>query len=137
MGTLKSEINNQRKSSQMLVFEERGNRRTRRKPLGAEWRTNKLKPHMTPSLHPQSRLRRTLGSHMKTKIAANSSPGSLGVPTWNTSEMKGMSNCRPWGLTLIGALFTTASFQERFSFLIPCCLTYFVKLAKKRRSENV
>ena len=34
----------------MLVFEERGNRSTRRKPLGAEWRTNKLNPHMTPDL---------------------------------------------------------------------------------------
>jgi len=34
----------------MLVFEERGNRSTRRKPLGAEKRTNKLNPHMTPNL---------------------------------------------------------------------------------------
>ena len=34
----------------MVVFEERGNRSTRRKPLGAEKRTNKLKPHMTPDL---------------------------------------------------------------------------------------
>ena len=38
------------KSSQMLVFEKRGNRSTRRKPLGAEQRTNKLNPHMTPDL---------------------------------------------------------------------------------------
>jgi len=38
------------KSSQMLVFEERGNWSTRRKPLGAEQRTNKLNPHMTPDL---------------------------------------------------------------------------------------
>ena len=34
----------------MVVFEERGNRSTRRKPLGAEKRTNKLNPHMTPDL---------------------------------------------------------------------------------------
>ena len=34
----------------MLVFEERGNRSTRRKLLGAEYRTNKLNPHMTPDL---------------------------------------------------------------------------------------
>ena len=34
----------------MLVFEERGNRNTRRKPLGAEPRTNKLNAHMTPDL---------------------------------------------------------------------------------------
>ena len=34
----------------MLVFEERGNRSTRRKPLGAEKRTNKLSPHLTPDL---------------------------------------------------------------------------------------
>ena len=34
----------------MLVFEERGNRGTRRKPLGAEQRTNKLSPHLTPDL---------------------------------------------------------------------------------------
>ena len=34
----------------MLVFEARGNRITRIKPLGAEWRTNKLSPHMTPDL---------------------------------------------------------------------------------------
>ena len=34
----------------MLVFEERGNRSTRRKPLGAEKRTNKLNPHLTPDL---------------------------------------------------------------------------------------
>ena len=34
----------------MLVFENRGNRSTRRKPLGAEQRTNKLSPHMTPDL---------------------------------------------------------------------------------------
>jgi len=34
----------------MLAFEERGNRITRRKPLGAEQRTNKLNPHMTPDL---------------------------------------------------------------------------------------
>ena len=33
------------KSSQMLVFEKRGNRSTRRKPLGTEQRTNKLNPH--------------------------------------------------------------------------------------------
>ena len=42
-------MNNESKSSQMLVFEERGNRSIRRKPLGAEKRTNKLNPHMTPS----------------------------------------------------------------------------------------
>ena len=29
----------------MLVSKERGNRRTQRKPLGAEYRTNKLNPH--------------------------------------------------------------------------------------------
>ena len=34
----------------MLVFEERGNRSTWRKPLGAEQRTNELNPHMTPDL---------------------------------------------------------------------------------------
>ena len=34
----------------MLVFEGRGNRSTRRKPLGAEQRTNKLNPHLTPDL---------------------------------------------------------------------------------------
>ena len=34
----------------MVVFEERGNRSTWRKPLGAEKRTNKLNPHMTPDL---------------------------------------------------------------------------------------
>ena len=34
----------------MLVFEERGNRSTRRKPLGAEQRTNKLNPRMMPDL---------------------------------------------------------------------------------------
>ena len=34
----------------MLVFEERGNRSTRRKPLSAEQRTNKLNPHSTPDL---------------------------------------------------------------------------------------
>ena len=38
------------KSSPMLVFEERGNRSTRRKPLGAEQRTNKINPHMAPDL---------------------------------------------------------------------------------------
>jgi len=30
------------------LLEERGNRSTRKKPLGAEDRTNKLNPHMTP-----------------------------------------------------------------------------------------
>ena len=34
----------------MLVFEERGNRSTRKKPLSAEKRTNKLNPHVTPDL---------------------------------------------------------------------------------------
>ena len=36
----------------MLVFEKRGNWSTctQRKPLGAEERTNKLNPHMTPDL---------------------------------------------------------------------------------------
>ena len=34
----------------MLVFEERGNRSSRKKPPGAEQRTNKLNPHMTPDL---------------------------------------------------------------------------------------
>ena len=34
----------------MLVFEERGNWSTRRKPLGAEKRTNKLNPHLTLDL---------------------------------------------------------------------------------------
>ena len=34
----------------MLVFEERRNRSTRRKPLAVEYRTNKFNPHMTPSL---------------------------------------------------------------------------------------
>ncbi len=32
----------------MLVLEERGNRSSWRKPQGAEQRTNKLNPHMTP-----------------------------------------------------------------------------------------
>ena len=36
----------------MVVFEERGNRSTRRKPLGAEKRTNKLNPHITPESNP-------------------------------------------------------------------------------------
>ena len=34
----------------MVVFKERGNRSTRRKPLGAEKRTNKLNTHITPNL---------------------------------------------------------------------------------------
>ena len=34
----------------MVVFEERGNRITRRKPLGVEKVTNKLNPHMMPDL---------------------------------------------------------------------------------------
>ena len=34
----------------MLVFEERGNWSTRRKPLSAEQRTNKLNPHVMQSL---------------------------------------------------------------------------------------
>ena len=34
----------------MVVFEERGNRSTRGKPLGAEKITNKLNPHMTSDL---------------------------------------------------------------------------------------
>ena len=34
----------------MVVFEERGNRSTWRKALGAEKRTNKLNPHVTPDL---------------------------------------------------------------------------------------
>ena len=45
------------KSSQMLVFEERGNRSTRRKPLGA---TNKLNPHMTQRTYDGNRTRATL-----------------------------------------------------------------------------
>ena len=34
----------------MLVFDERGNRSTWRKPLGAEWTPNKLNSHMTSDL---------------------------------------------------------------------------------------
>ena len=34
----------------MVVFEERGNRSTLRKPLKAETRTNELNPHMTLDL---------------------------------------------------------------------------------------
>ena len=39
------------KSNQMLVFDERGieNGSTREKPIMADWRTNKLNPHLTPS----------------------------------------------------------------------------------------
>ena len=38
------------KSTQMLVFDERGKPEyPGKKPLMAEWRTNKLNPHMTPS----------------------------------------------------------------------------------------
>ena len=33
----------------MLVSDEGGNRSTRKKPLGAEWRTNKLNPHIASS----------------------------------------------------------------------------------------
>ena len=36
LGTLQTKINNQHKSNQMLVFEERGNQSIRRKPFGAE-----------------------------------------------------------------------------------------------------
>ena len=32
-----------------MVFEERGNRSSRRKSHGAEWRTDKLNPHLTPT----------------------------------------------------------------------------------------
>ena len=32
----------------MLVFEERGNQSARKRPLGAEQKTNKLNPHMMP-----------------------------------------------------------------------------------------
>ena len=38
------------KSDQMLVFERVLSKSTRRKPLGAEQRTNKLNPHLTPCL---------------------------------------------------------------------------------------
>jgi len=38
-----------------LVFEERGNRSSWRKPLGAEKRTNKLSPHLTPDLEIEPR----------------------------------------------------------------------------------
>ena len=34
----------------MLVFEERRNRSTRRKPFSTEYKTNKLNPHMAPDL---------------------------------------------------------------------------------------
>ena len=34
----------------MPVFEERGNRSIRRNPLGGEYRTNKLNPHIKPDL---------------------------------------------------------------------------------------
>ena len=37
-------------TSQILVFEETGNRSSRRKPLGSEQRTNKLNSHLTPDL---------------------------------------------------------------------------------------
>ena len=36
----------------MLVFVERGNQSTRRKPPGAEKRTNKLNPHIMPESNP-------------------------------------------------------------------------------------
>ena len=47
-GKLIGEINNQRKSR--LVFEEGETGVPGEKPLGSEKRTNKLNPHMTPSL---------------------------------------------------------------------------------------
>ena len=40
----------------MVVFKERGNLGTWRKPLGAEKRTNKLNPHITPDLGIEPRL---------------------------------------------------------------------------------
>ena len=43
-------IHNQVKFKFWVFFGERGNRSTRRKPLGAEKRTNKLNPHLTPDL---------------------------------------------------------------------------------------
>ena len=48
MGTLLTQIDNQRKPNQMLVSVERGE--PGEKHLGAEKRANKLNPHMTPSL---------------------------------------------------------------------------------------
>ena len=51
IGDTVTEINNfKTQSSQIWVFEERGNLSTRRKPLGVEKRTNKLNPHLTPDL---------------------------------------------------------------------------------------
>ena len=60
-----TKVNNERKSNQMLVFEERGNRSTLRKPLDAEYRTNKLKPHIKPSLgiEPGAHLWETSAAH--------------------------------------------------------------------------
>ena len=51
IGDTVTEINLQlTQSSQILVFDERGNRSSRRKPLGAEYRTHQLNPHLTPDL---------------------------------------------------------------------------------------
>ena len=52
----------------MVVFEERENRSTRRKPLGAEYRTNKLNPDMTPDLGIEPRA---------TLVGAECSPGNV------------------------------------------------------------
>jgi len=50
MGTLQLKLTINIIESNFGFFEERGNWSTRRKPLGAYWRTNKLNPHMTPDL---------------------------------------------------------------------------------------
>ena len=64
----------------MLVFEERGNRSTRRKPLGAQYRTTKLNPHMTPDLGIEPR------PHLWEARALTTAPSlHLSIPRTTTS----------------------------------------------------
>ena len=105
-GHCKFKLTNERKSNQMLVFEERGNRSTRRNPLGAELRTNKLNPHMTLDLGIEP------GAHWWEASALTTAPSLH--PKWQglkkVKERMWSSNKKKFNLLQKTQLKTTTAF---------------------------
>ena len=103
----------------MLVFEQRRNWRTRRKPLGEERRTNKLNPHMTLDLGLEPGPHRWEAIHLTTAPSLHSFGAHI-FAMLNTDTCQLFIPLLDFPLMLVSHLgyFTCGEFLMNMSFFL-------------------
>ena len=114
----------------MLFFEERGNRSTRRKPLSAEQRTNKLNPHMKTDLGIEPGPRWWEASALTT--APSLHPPKVIQPERCPAQSASLAVC-DWLMLVMQAFHYRFNSQEGSRFPIPLA-THFT--ATRRQASD-